>query len=108
MAETTIQPTTPEQHSNEQFLDTSSQDNKYSQQQQENLPSNSNLSPKSLGGRVSGRVSGSLDMFSRARIRSGRGDVEGVLEVVALVFSDDLGEEAGASADADYWFGGEG
>jgi hypothetical protein len=48
MAETTIQPTTPEQHSNEQFLDTSSQDNKYSQQQQEKLPSNSNLSQQQV------------------------------------------------------------
>src|SRR5688572_18401785 len=44
MAETTIQPTTPEQQSNEQFPDTSSQDNKYSQQQQEKLSSISNLS----------------------------------------------------------------
>ena len=44
MAETTIQPTTPEQHSNEQFPDTSSQDNKYSQQQQEKLPMQQSIS----------------------------------------------------------------
>jgi len=51
-----------------------------------------------------GTFRAALICFRAPGFEVGRGDVEGVLKVVALVFSDDFGEEAGASADVDYWF----
>lgn len=53
-----------------------------------------------------GAFRAALICFRAPGFEVGGRDVEGVFEVVALVFSDDFGEEAVASADVDYWFWG--
>jgi hypothetical protein len=53
-----------------------------------------------------GAFRAALICFRAPGFEVGGGDVEGVLEMVALMFSDDFGEEAGAIADVDYWLGG--
>ena len=50
-----------------------------------------------------GASGAALICFCPPRFELRGGDVEGVLEVVTLVFSDGFGEEAGVSADADYF-----